>query len=219
MATTDFDPFQHAEHTAHAWLSDVATEFGTDDRRFAYRALRAWLHTLRDRLTVEAAAAFAAQLPELLRGVFYDGWQPHRVPVKYGPEEYVRRFAAEAGVPAADVGSVATTVTAALEHRLAPEHLAHTLAQLPAALRDVMGGAAGRRAAAGPAASQPSAPGSAEELLADLQARVDVLTEAVRALATGFEEPPGGGVDEQRRGRAARLAAEILINGRTQPGR
>ncbi|RSD11633.1 DUF2267 domain-containing protein [Amycolatopsis eburnea] len=29
-----------------------------------------------DRLTVEAAAHFATQLPELLRGVYYEGWTP-----------------------------------------------------------------------------------------------------------------------------------------------
>jgi hypothetical protein len=30
------------------------------------------------------AAHVAAQLPELLRGVFYDGWNPSKVPVKKG---------------------------------------------------------------------------------------------------------------------------------------
>jgi uncharacterized protein (DUF2267 family) len=54
----------------------VAKEFDTDDREFAYGVLRAWLHTLRDRLTVEAAAHSAAQLPDLIRGVFYAGWDP-----------------------------------------------------------------------------------------------------------------------------------------------
>ena len=65
---------EHWMHTAHTWINDVAKEFDTDDREFAYRVLRAWLHTLRDRLTVEASAHFAAQLPDLIRGVFYAGW-------------------------------------------------------------------------------------------------------------------------------------------------
>jgi len=38
-----------------------------------------------DRLPITIAANFAAQLPELLRGVFYDGWSPSRVPIKFGP--------------------------------------------------------------------------------------------------------------------------------------
>ena len=45
------------------------------------------------------AADFAGQLPELLRGVFYGGWNPSRVPVKFGPREYVLRFARDAGSP------------------------------------------------------------------------------------------------------------------------
>lgn len=58
------------------------------------------LYSVRDRLTLEVAAHFAAhfaaQLPERLRGVFYDGWDPSRVPEKDGRGEYVARFACEA---------------------------------------------------------------------------------------------------------------------------
>lgn len=205
----NWDAFDHAQHTAHEWLADVARAFDTDDRQFAYRVLRAWLHALRDRLTVEGAATFAAQLPELLRGVYYDGWQPHRAPVKYGPDEYVRRVALEARIPAAEVRRAGATVAGALARWLSPGQLDETLAQLPASLRALIAGGvesgpANARAAG--AAEQP------QELLADLEARVDVLTEAVRTLATGFEAEPGAGVDEQRRSRAARLAAEILLD-------
>jgi uncharacterized protein (DUF2267 family) len=64
MSGTGLVTIDRAVQTANTWLADVARAFGTDDRRFAYRALRAWLHTLRDRLPVEATAHFAAQLPE-----------------------------------------------------------------------------------------------------------------------------------------------------------
>ena len=73
---TKVSALDHAMHTAHTWIHDVAREFDTEDREFAYRVLRAWLHTLRDRLPVEASAHFAAQLPDLIRGVFYAGWNP-----------------------------------------------------------------------------------------------------------------------------------------------
>jgi uncharacterized protein (DUF2267 family) len=53
---------------ANAWLADIDAGFGTSDRHLAHRVLRAWLYCLRDRLSVEVAAHFAAQLPELLRG-------------------------------------------------------------------------------------------------------------------------------------------------------
>lgn len=82
---------------AHIWLNDVAVEMGTDDRGQAYRALRAYLHALRDRLPVDEAAQLAAQLPELVRGIYYENWNPSATPVKYrGYDEFLRRIAEEA---------------------------------------------------------------------------------------------------------------------------
>ena len=92
---TKVSALDHATQSAHTWVCDVAREFDTEDREFAYRVLRAWLHTLRDRLTVQASANFAAQLPDLIRGIFYAGWNPSGVPKKYDVEEYVLHFAHE----------------------------------------------------------------------------------------------------------------------------
>ena len=119
-------------HIAQAWVNEVAKEFDTDDRgSFAYGVLRAWLHTLRDRLTVEAAAHFAAQLPDLIRGVFYAGWHPCAVPVKYNAEAYTVRFAREANISLHDVGKAAAAITAALLHFLPPAQMGKALDQLP----------------------------------------------------------------------------------------
>ena len=65
----------------HIWLNEVAEGLGTDDRHYAYRALRAVLHSLRDRLTVDVAAKLAAQLPLLVRGIYYEDWDPSRTPL------------------------------------------------------------------------------------------------------------------------------------------
>lgn len=121
------------------WLADVAREFGTKDRRFAYRVTRAWLHTLRDRLPVPVAAHFAAQLPELLRGVFYDGWNPSRVPVRYGPAEYTDRFAREAGIHAGDVAEAASRVTAVIRRHMSFGALDEALDTMSPALRRLTG--------------------------------------------------------------------------------
>jgi uncharacterized protein (DUF2267 family) len=40
------------------------------------------LHALRDRIGPENSVHFAAQLPILLRGVFYEGWQPSETPTR-----------------------------------------------------------------------------------------------------------------------------------------
>lgn len=204
--------FGHAVHTAEIWVADTATALGTDDHHYAYRLLRAWLHALRDRLTIFSAAKFGAQLPELLRGVYYEGWQPSRVPDKYGPDEYARRFAAEAGISIMDAPGLAATIADALARHMSAGQLAAAAAQLPSALRDSVTG--NHWTSHDGSGSRPTESGvDATKLLADLEDRVDNLTAAVRALALGIEQPPGAGVDESRRSRAARLAADILIAG------
>jgi uncharacterized protein (DUF2267 family) len=138
MSFTGVDSLDRSIDKTNRWLADIAQGFGTGDRRLAYRAARAWLHTLRDRLTVPVAAHFAAQLPELLRGVFYDGWNPSRVPIKYTRGEYVTRFAREARVRESDVAKAAGVVTAAVRLHVSGGAVDEALAQLPADLRALL---------------------------------------------------------------------------------
>ncbi len=63
-------------HKTHEWLRDVSDALGLDDERAAYSALRATLHGLRDMMSTDQVALFGAQLPTLVRGVYYEGWNP-----------------------------------------------------------------------------------------------------------------------------------------------
>jgi hypothetical protein len=75
-ATTRVDIIDGSVEKAHIWINDVAEELGIEDSHRAYRVLRAFLHALRDHLSVDEAAQLAAQLPIFVRGVFYEGWDP-----------------------------------------------------------------------------------------------------------------------------------------------
>jgi hypothetical protein len=55
------------------------------------------LQTLRDRLTVEEAAQLAAQLPMLVRGLYYEGWNPTVVPVDMDSADFLARVQAAFG--------------------------------------------------------------------------------------------------------------------------
>lgn len=150
MSFTGVDSLDRSIAKANAWLAGIDAGFGTGDRRLAYRVLRAWLHGLRDRLSVEVAAHFAAQLPELLRGVFFDGWNPSRVPQKYDRAGYVTRFAREARVRDSDVAKAAGIVTAVARRHMSDGVMTQALERLPSGLREVLepapaGPAAGRR--------------------------------------------------------------------------
>lgn len=144
MPFTNVDSLDRSIDKANAWLADIDAGFGTSDRRLAYRVLRAWLHCLRDRLSVEVAAHFAAQLPDLLRGVFFDGWNPSRVPQKYDRGEYVTRFAGEAKVRDSDVPKAAGIVTAVARKHMSDGVVTQALERLPAGLRELLEPADGR---------------------------------------------------------------------------
>ncbi|GAB3979343.1 hypothetical protein GCM10029978_074470 [Actinoallomurus acanthiterrae] len=112
--------------------------FGTEDRRLAYRVLRAWSHTLRDRLTVEAAAHLAAQLPDPIRGMYYDGWNPSHVPHKYDVHEFAARFADEAGIGREDVPKAAAIVTEVVLFHVEPGAVGHAFGFLPTEIRALL---------------------------------------------------------------------------------
>ena len=58
-----------------------------DDDQRAWTLVRAVLHALRDRLGEDEAVQIAAQLPTIWRGVWFEGWKPHRAPDKTRTEE------------------------------------------------------------------------------------------------------------------------------------
>ena len=80
----------------YAWLHDLDDELGGIGRHRSYQVLRAVLHTLRDRLVVDEAAQLGAQLPMLVRGFYYEGWDPSHKPEKMSAEEFLARVRREA---------------------------------------------------------------------------------------------------------------------------
>jgi uncharacterized protein (DUF2267 family) len=59
------------------------------EKRDAYKGLRAVLQTVRVRLPLDLAVHFGAQLPMLVRGLYYEGWEPSKVPIKMSRQEFV----------------------------------------------------------------------------------------------------------------------------------
>jgi uncharacterized protein (DUF2267 family) len=137
MSVTGVDVFDRTVHTTNAWLAEIMQVLGSRDRHAAYTALRATLHALRDRLTVEEAAELAAQLPMLVRGFYYEGWDPTGKPMKIRhEEEFLARIEDEMrrddGV---DVEQAARAVFAVLAARITGGEIADVRHVLPAEVR------------------------------------------------------------------------------------
>lgn len=92
---TGLDVFERTIHKSNEWLSDLMRELHTEDRKYAYRVLRATLHALRDRLIPEEAVHLGAQLPLLIRGFYYEGWKPSATPTDDDLEAFYDRIVEE----------------------------------------------------------------------------------------------------------------------------
>jgi uncharacterized protein (DUF2267 family) len=144
MTSGDPEVIARSVESTHAWLRDLCDELGSADRRYAYRVLRAVLHVLRDRLPVDESAQLAAQLPELVRGVYYEGWRPSATPQTYhDARSFLDRVAAGARLHGETEASFATEAVARLlRRRVSAGEIADVLAVLPAEVRALFGGSA-----------------------------------------------------------------------------
>lgn len=77
-------PFNFEENIQNATvlLKEVAEELNTDDLNKAGRIFRAVLQSIRDRLPVNDAVQFAAQLPIFWKGIYFDQYDPSKAPIK-----------------------------------------------------------------------------------------------------------------------------------------
>ena len=88
MSATGLEVFDKTLHTTNVWLDEIIAALGPD-RKFAWKVLSVVLHKLRDRLPVELSAHLSAELPLLVRGVYYDQFEPANQPTAWGRKAFV----------------------------------------------------------------------------------------------------------------------------------
>jgi uncharacterized protein (DUF2267 family) len=136
MSATGLAVFDETVHKTNAWLKEIAEILGSDRHR-AYQALRAVLHCLRDRLTIDEAAQLGDQLPMLVRGIYYEAWHPAGKPEKIrSREEFLAWVALRFGkTPPVDPEEAVRAVFQALEDHVAAGEIRDVISVLPQEIR------------------------------------------------------------------------------------
>src|SRR5688500_12426233 len=75
MSSTGLDVFDKTLQTTHIWLDELMQVEIGPDRQVAWHVLGAVLRAIRDRIPIGVAVHLGAQLPLLVRGVYYDQWR------------------------------------------------------------------------------------------------------------------------------------------------
>jgi uncharacterized protein (DUF2267 family) len=128
----------HAVQQTQEWLKQLRDNGDLADESEALSLLRAVLHQLRDRLTPEEAVDLAAQLPLIVRGVYFEGWRPGRTPEKVRSKtEFLAGVTIKLRPRRIAVERAVRDVLTLLAHHCDPGEIADVIAQMPAELKDL----------------------------------------------------------------------------------
>jgi uncharacterized protein (DUF2267 family) len=139
MTTTARDVFASTIQKSEEWLNELTRELQWDDPQRTYAAMRATLHTLRDRLPTHEGAQLAAQFPQLIRGVWYEGWKPREKPVaiKHIDEFYAAVERELRGNPNVHIPQAVEGVFKLLASRVSMGEIDDVVSSLPMELRSL----------------------------------------------------------------------------------
>jgi hypothetical protein len=84
MTATGLEVFDKTQ-TTNIWLDEIMAELGPD-RQVAWKVLSVVLHKLRDRILTGLSTHLGAELPLLVRGVYYDQFEPSKQPRVWVPD-------------------------------------------------------------------------------------------------------------------------------------
>ena len=138
MSATGLDVFDRTLQITHTWLDEIMAELGPD-RQVAWRCLGAVLHVLRDRLPVGLSAHLGAQLPLLVRGLYYDQFRPSEQPSKQRTlDEFLATISAGlTGIRPVNVEDATRAVFATINKHLDPGECAKVVEALPEPVRNL----------------------------------------------------------------------------------
>jgi len=140
MSSSGLEVFDRTIQETNIWLGEIAEEIGPD-RQVAYRVLRAVLHAIRDRLMADQAAHLSAQLPMLIRGIYYEGYHPARTPsTARGRAGFLNAVSGELrDTRPINPEDACAAVFNCMRRHITPGQLEHVFWSLPEPVRQILG--------------------------------------------------------------------------------
>ncbi|HEX4924951.1 MAG TPA: DUF2267 domain-containing protein [Bdellovibrionales bacterium] len=149
-SSTGVRAFDNTIQKAMVYLNELSDELGLESRERAYSLMRAVLHVMRDIVPQETAVKLGAQLPLILRGMYYDGWSFgsyekchsrdelfERVRARFSPEDQAHQ---DDESPALDPERVVRAVNGVLARHLSLGEIEKVRATLHESLKDLWPG-------------------------------------------------------------------------------
>ncbi|WP_138471080.1 DUF2267 domain-containing protein [Poseidonocella sp. HB161398] len=141
MKLTGHAAVDEAPQVVAEWLNLLCDELDWGERVRAYRLLSETLHALRDYLGIDMAAALAAQLPLIIRGIYYTNWNPSETPTRgaqRGKDEFFERVSrAFTKDPLDDTERAVAAVFSVLRRKLSPGEIDRVRHVMRAPLADL----------------------------------------------------------------------------------
>lgn len=137
--TANLHSLDHAVQVTREWVRDLGRLLDWEDEHRTWRMMRVTLQSLRDWLDVNEAAHLGAQLPMVVRGLYYEGWRPAKTPVQDNSKEAFLARIEEAFYkdPIDDPEEAVCSVFRHLNHHISAGEVKDVRLRLPKHLREL----------------------------------------------------------------------------------
>jgi uncharacterized protein (DUF2267 family) len=137
MSAQGLEVIDHTVQLTHEWINELRERLDWTSSRDALRLMRATLAQIRDHIGHGEVAQLSAQMPLLVRGMFFEGWTPSRTP---DPERSAEAFVAAIEAQMGEVRDWRgpediTAVFRLLDARISEGEIADVKANLPRHIR------------------------------------------------------------------------------------
>jgi uncharacterized protein (DUF2267 family) len=138
MAEPGLEAIDQTVQQTHIWLNEITERFHGNKHQ-SMQILRAFLHTVRDHLQVDESAQFAAQLPLLVRGMYYEGWDPSKnLQKQRSADEFLERFLSETTLRPMDARDAVKAAATVVRSHVSAGEVEDVYQSLPRPVRELL---------------------------------------------------------------------------------